>query len=261
MALVGNGRLVFMNNPGVYLGTTSFQYGSYIKGGLRNRNVGGFDQRFSGYANGHLYPSAFILPQKSGSIASYTESQGSLTEGVIVLTPALPMEASSSLVITVTNAQLDKIAAMVGDGTLTLTVTDAALASAAAMTADGSGSITVSLAQLGGIFPVTASGSMTITGAGTSFLTALAFMTADAGGATPLSPEGLSAELLDNQDIETGYSLREALRLVLSSVAGKVSGAETTTITFRNIVDDKNRIVATVDSNGNRTSITYDVSE
>lgn len=261
MALVGNGRLVFMNNPGVYLGTTSFQYGSYIKGGLRNRNAGGLDQRFSAYGNGHLAPSAFIHPNRTGSIASYTEAIEAITQGTVILTPALPMLASSSMVITVTNAQLDKIAAMVGDGTLTLTVSNAALASAAAMTADANGAITVFLAQLGGIFPVTASGTLTITGAGTSFLTALAFMTADAGGATPLSPEGLSAELLDNQDIETGYSLREALRLVLSSVAGKVSGAETTTITFRNIVDDKNRIVATVDANGNRTSITYDVSD
>lgn len=62
-------------------------------------------------------------------------------------------------------------------------------------------------------------------------------------------------------EIETSYNLKEALRLVLSATAGKISGAETTTITIRNVPDDKNRIVATVDSNGNRTSLTYDVSD
>ena len=63
-----------------------------------------------------------------------------------------------------------------------------------------------------------------------------------------------------SNDVDTGYSVRDALKLILSAVAGKVSGAETTTITFRNLPDDKNRIVATVDANGNRSSVTYDVS-
>jgi hypothetical protein len=247
-------------NPGSYLGTQSLQSGNWIKGGLRNRNVGAFDQTFSAYGNGHLHPSAFILPNRSGSISSYTEVYVSIG-GTANLVPAKPMEATGNLTITVTNAQLDKIASMAATVGLSITATNAALAAAAAMGATGTLTLSVTSAQLGGIFPILASGSMSITGTGTSFLTALAFMEAEAGGATPLSPEGLSAELLDNQDIETGYSLREALRIVLSSVAGKVSGAETTTITFRNIVDDKNRIVATVDSNGNRTALTYDVSD
>ena len=253
MALVLNKRLIFNTNP--------FHRDWFINGRLRNRNVGGFNQRFSGYANGHSSPSSFILPNKSGSISSYTEASEAITQGTVTLIPAKPMVASSTLVINVTNAQLDKIASLVGSGTLVLTVNNASLSSAAGLAASSSGAITVSLAQLGGIFPVTATGSMTITGAGTAVLTALAFMEAESGGPTPLSPEGLSAELLDNQDIETGYSLREALRLVLSSLAGKLSGASGTTITIRNVTDTKNRIVATVDSNGNRTAVTYNVSD
>lgn len=85
-------------------------------------------------------------------------------------------------------------------------------------------------------------------------------MDADAGGATPLSPEGLAFEMLDNQDIETGYSLRESLKLMLSAMAGKLSGAGTTTVTIRDINDLKDRITAIVDSNGNRTSVTKDVT-
>lgn len=60
--------------------------------------------------------------------------------------------------------------------------------------------------------------------------------------------------------IEAGLNLTEAIRLMLAALAGKVSGAETTTITFRNPADTKDRIVATVDASGNRTAVTTDVS-
>jgi hypothetical protein len=219
MALVGNGRSVFGNNPGTYNGATSFQYGSYIKGGLRNRNVGAFDQRFSAYGNGHLAPSSFILPNRSGSISSYTESSGSITQGTVTLTPALPMVASSTLVITVTNAQLDKIASLVASGTLVISASSAALSSAAAMTGSGTLTITVSNANLGGIFPILASSSMSITGTGTSFLTALAFMEAEAGGPTELSPEGLANAVLDAllADHTISGSVGEALNSIGAS--------------------------------------------
>jgi hypothetical protein len=41
---------------------------------------------------------------------------------------------------------------------------------------------------------------------------------------------------------------------------GKASGAATTTVVFRDISDTKPRITATVDSDGNRTAITTDLS-
>lgn len=61
--------------------------------------------------------------------------------------------------------------------------------------------------------------------------------------------------------IEPGLTLRQALRLLAAATAGKLSGGGSTTVTIRNAVDDsKNRIVATVDSEGNRTAITYDLT-
>jgi hypothetical protein len=67
---------------------------------------------------------------------------------------------------------------------------------------------------------------------------------------------------LDRADaVEVGLTPRQSMRLVAAANAGKISGAGTVTITFRNAVaDSKNRIVATVDSNGNRSAISYDVS-
>ena len=61
--------------------------------------------------------------------------------------------------------------------------------------------------------------------------------------------------------IEPGLTLRQALRLVAAATAGKLEGGGTSTVTIRNAVEDsKDRIVATVDSAGNRTAITYDLT-
>lgn len=69
------------------------------------------------------------------------------------------------------------------------------------------------------------------------------------------------AALLDGaNDIETGWSLRKALRVILASCAGKLSGAASTTVTIRNVTDSKTRITATVDGDGNRTAVSHDNS-
>ena len=46
------------------------------------------------------------------------------------------------------------------------------------------------------------------------------------------------------------------MRLQNSAMLGIVSGAATTTNTFRDVGDTKNRIVATVDVDGNRSAVT-----
>lgn len=80
--------------------------------------------------------------------------------------------------------------------------------------------------------------------------------------ATDAVNEIADATLDRTNAIETGLTLRQALRIISTSVAGELSGAGTTTITIRNaIADDKNRIIATVDSLGNRQSIVYDLSD
>lgn len=74
-------------------------------------------------------------------------------------------------------------------------------------------------------------------------------------------PNALADAILDRAaGVETGRTLRQSLRLMLASLAGKLSGAATTTVTIRDTNDTKDRILATVDSNGNRTATTYDVT-
>ena len=71
----------------------------------------------------------------------------------------------------------------------------------------------------------------------------------------------IPADILDaTNGVETSMTLRQALRVILSAAAGKVSGAETTTIKFRNVGDTKDRITATVDEHGNRSAVTLDLT-
>ena len=59
-------------------------------------------------------------------------------------------------------------------------------------------------------------------------------------------------------EVETGVSFLVALRRMLSESAGKVAVSESgDTVSFRDVTDTRDQIVATTDSRGQRTSITY----
>lgn len=74
----------------------------------------------------------------------------------------------------------------------------------------------------------------------------------------PTAAQTATATLTLASGVETGWTLQEALRIILSSASAILSGAATTTVTIRDVLDTKNRIVATVDANGNRTAVTFD---
>ena len=60
--------------------------------------------------------------------------------------------------------------------------------------------------------------------------------------------------------VEGSYTMRQLLRLMASALFGKASGGGTATITFRDLGDSKNRITATVTTNGDRTTVVLDGS-
>lgn len=68
--------------------------------------------------------------------------------------------------------------------------------------------------------------------------------------------------LLDRADaIETGLTVRGAHRLEAAAAAGVLSGAATSTVVIKNAVaNTKTRITATVDSDGDRSAVTTDVT-
>ena len=114
--------------------------------------------------------------------------------------------------------------------------------------------VSTRLATSGYTAPLDAAGTRTAVG--------LASANLDTQFAAIPSANSNADALLDRSaGVETGLTPRQAFRLMAAAVAGKLSGAATTTITIRNAVaDSKARITATVDADGNRSAITYDVS-
>lgn len=68
-----------------------------------------------------------------------------------------------------------------------------------------------------------------------------------------------AADILAAGDVD-GYTIEETLKLVLASAAGTLSGAATTTVIIQAADGSKARLTATVDSDGNRTLVTKDVT-
>jgi len=81
---------------------------------------------------------------------------------------------------------------------------------------------------------------------------------AQAGDAMTLTGAAVDAVL--DEVVEGTVTLRQALRVVLSVLAGKVSGAPAGPLVYRDLGDTKDRVSGVVDSNGNRTSVTVDGS-
>ena len=109
------------------------------------------------------------------------------------------------------------------------------------------------LATAGYTAPLDAAGTRTALGLATANLDTQL-------GDLPTGAENAAALLDAANGVETGLTPREALRLTSAALAGKISGAETTTVVIRNTADTKDRITATVDADGNRTAITTDLT-
>lgn len=59
--------------------------------------------------------------------------------------------------------------------------------------------------------------------------------------------------------VEVGFTAAACLQLAAAAGAAKVSGANSETVTIRNLADTKDLVVATTDGAGNRFTITYDL--
>lgn len=77
---------------------------------------------------------------------------------------------------------------------------------------------------------------------------------ANAIGAT--TPGDIADAILAATIGDGTVTVAQALRVYLAALAGKLSGAATTTVSIRNVADSKDVIVATVDVDGNRTATT-----
>ena len=208
----------------------------------------------AGIPAGHLHPSSWMLPQKPGGLSSHSEAIG-------VASWSGAIAAGRNIAATFAGA-----ATFTGTGQLVVS----GVGSFAGLAAFA-GNVTAALGAVGSFAGVASwSGATTAKGnilgafTGVASFVAIRYASGSLSGsfapAVTLEAQGFSGYLLDQEDIETGLTLRQALRLVTAATAGKISGGGTATITIRNaVVDGVDRITADVDSAGNRTSITYDL--
>ncbi len=258
MALIGNFS-VLHKSPAYFMSgqTASGDRANWNKPGMM-RSMGS-----DGLANakktavpyGHV-SGAWLLPRTAGGIASrYAPyGEGSLAgagamgvNGEAALDGFGQLDATGQLVVSA-------VASLIGAGLLTGNVLAALLATAGLTS---SGNATGAIAALGwALGALQGLGSSTVTIRANGALAA----SIDVAAVAELTAADISTEILDSQMVETGLSVRETLKVCLAALAGKVSGAAGTTITIRSAVDDKDRIIATVDADGNRTAVTLDVT-
>lgn len=88
-------------------------------------------------------------------------------------------------------------------------------------------------------------------------------ITAAAIATGAIDADALAADAVDeiwDEVAESTYTVRQLLRAFLAALANRTTGGGTGTCNFRDVGNTKNRIVATVDSSGNRTGVTLDLT-
>ena len=286
MALIGN-YSVLTKNPGRDIGGGSIglgmNRGDYSKNAMnRGRYSQDSMEPKSGVPDGYRPPYCWVLPQTAGALAARNtlDGTGGITDAdgwavrlaIAALTGTGGITADGGLVVQLA-------AALVGSGTVTAANLQAFLAAVA----DISGSGTISSADLEGFGAILAAltGSGTATG---SILTGVGELTADILSYSDLTVEGMrdavwNAVAANYNDvgtmgekmndagsgsnpwtevIEGSYTAAEIFRIIAAALAGELSGAATTTITIKGLDGTTDRIIATVDTDGNRTSLTLD---
>jgi hypothetical protein len=284
MALIGNYNQ-FNKNPGRVMSGLSLsdtRAAWSASGTLRARFYGeasiAAETTKGSTPNGYNPPYSWVLAPKAGGISMPNTNRTSIT-----LT-AFPAAGINLTLNTNLSAIMSLVGLLVTSGTMSAAASMAFAANitgklAASMT--GSSSINMTLvhnALAGATLVANATMSMT---AGAS---AIANLTLDLTPFTELSPESLAAavwnavgavynssgtmgEKLNNagaganpwdETIEGTWTAKELLRIITAVLAGKVSGANTGTETFRDVSDTKDRVITTVDAQGNRTGIVLD---
>jgi hypothetical protein len=229
-------------------------------GALRNLEVGeartaGVSDR-QGLPSGVRHPATWLMPSKPGAMAARNEIEAS---AAFVAAGALGRNLGADLsAAAVLSAAADLIVSAQAALTASATVSGnviAALQGAAGLVA--SGQVAAAAQALGSLLAsLDGSGVVSATPRARGVLAA----TLDTAAVGETTPGTVAAEILDAQIVEAGMTVRQALRLCAAALAGKVSGAEGATVTFRNAAaDSKDRIVASVDANGNRTAVTLDL--
>jgi hypothetical protein len=251
---------------------------------LSNQSVGeGIPSKLAGIPSGHLAPSSWVLPYKPGAMSSFTNLVVTLTPGTLNLAAGRNISGDTTVTITVNPADGQLIVSAVGSTSITFNLA-ANLAGALSASGSTSFSFTVNNATLGAI--VDAVGATLVQFSASATPRATGNLSGDITPFTELSPQSLSAAVWEalasayntpgsmgeklndagsaanpwTEVIDGTYTASDLLKLISASAAGELAGSPSGPILIKSVNGTTVRITATVDANGNRTGVTYDVS-
>ena len=223
---------------------------------MRNFTAGeGITTNLAGIPSGYRNRYAWMMPQSPGAITARRtmigdgDASASIAGGVngsATLAGTGDLVGAAALVISM-------IAALTGTGTISSAAVLAFLDLASALAGEG---------DLAGAATAIGHAAAALEGEGDAegVATALGTLASSITVTGDLLTTATIGDAVWAILIESGLTAKQAMRLIAAATAGKVSDAETSTVTIRNAVaDDTDRIVATTDENGNRTAITYDL--
>ncbi len=235
----------------------------------------------SGFNHGYNTSYSWNMPLKSGGMGATGEVSGS---GDIAATALAVRLAVADLV---GSGDLDAIGGLIvqliadidGSGEISDADVKAFLAAVAALTGSGGASgtrtglgallsaltgsgttatsIATGIGELDADLVVTGTG-LTTGNVGQAVWSAIAAVNNDPGTMGEKLNDAGSASNPWTEIIESGLSAAEILRIVAAALAGEVSGAGSGTETFKGLDGSTDRIVSTVDVDGNRTSVVVD---
>lgn len=214
-------------------------------------------RNLSAFNHGYNPPYSWALPMNSGGVAATLQivGSGSVSASALAVKLAEADLSGSGALSAIGSLIVQAIAAVTGSGTVSVADLKAFLQAVAAISGSGGvsaanrsalGAAACALTGLG-----TAEGS-TATGIGEAaadlVVTGTGLTTANVGDA-------VWAYIIEN-----GMTAEEVMRILLAVNAGKSDGGGSTTITFRDQADTKDRITATVDASGNRSALSLDAT-
>lgn len=261
--LIGN-RSALSKTPGRFLsGTTlSGDRNNFNEPGQNRNRFQAMDALSGGHPGGHLPPSSWVLPQKTGGMSSVNMATMALNGSA---SGALGFNIDGSSSITFSAAAIGElIASAIGSATISINATGEVIA---VIGGTGSASFTIAAAGTPGALAwAQGVATMEVTASLVSY--AKGFMTGSTDNVTALTPESVAravwiATAADSnavgsmgekvndagsasnpwtEIIESGYTAAQILRLLVASAAGAATGLEGATPRFKSLDGTKTRI-------------------
>lgn len=207
-----------------YIGGDPGTLGTLWRRGDRlNQHAGqGLEDKKAGVPNGHLAPSSWVLPMKSGGMSAYVGTSIGLQAADLLMAAGRNLEGSASITITLADAPLQLIVSASGTATFVLSV-DATLAGALSASGTATMELSVPTALLGAVVDGVGVAELALSAAGT--VTALGHMAGTTEVTDELSPAALAAAV-GARIVEAGYTQDQILRLLAAHAAGAATGLE-----------------------------------